>query len=92
MFQESCFYVSTYSVKGQGVQVLSRAEGQKIRTRIPWEATNVTSICIKGTFATLFLKNCKGTLGPKDKNLDVSPHCKDYYISSRWEKPFIFHR
>lgn len=46
-------------MKGQGVQVLSRAEGQKTRIRIPWGAMFVTSICIKATFATLFLKNCK---------------------------------
>lgn len=63
MVQKSCFYVwcceSTNSVKGQGVQVLSRAAGQKTRIRIPWGAMFVTSICIKATFATLFLKNCK---------------------------------
>lgn len=52
---------STISVKGQGVQVLSRAEGQKIRTRIPWGATFVKSICINPTFVTVFFKNCKGT-------------------------------
>lgn len=55
-------------------------------------ATFVTSTCIKGTLATLFLENSKGTLGPKDKNLGVSPHSKDYSISSRWKKTLNFHR
>lgn len=61
----------------------------EIRPSVPWGAMFVTSICTEAAFATLLLKNCKGTvpLGPKDENLDVSPHSKDHFISSRWTKP-----
>lgn len=66
MVQKSCFYMwwceSTISVKDPGVQVLSRAEGQKIKSRIPWGAAFVKSVCINPTFVTVFLQNCKGTV------------------------------